>query len=86
MTSLDSISPQVVSIGTALFSAFIAISLAVSKLLITRFDNMAKAIIDQGKQMNNWLVDHEEKDQERHVQNLNRFENISVTLAKLGLK
>lgn len=31
-----------------------------------------------------WLSSHEDKDQNRHEENLRRFEKISVSLAKLG--
>ncbi len=38
------------------------------------------------KAQNNILDAHEEKDQKRHEENLDRFKNISVALARLGYK
>lgn len=37
-----------------------------------------------GKNCNQLMSAHENKDQERHVEFLNRFERISIALAKLG--
>jgi hypothetical protein len=82
MTWLEGLSPQAVSIGTAFFTATVTITLAAIKLLVSRFDSLANAIKDQGHQMHEWLMDHEEKDLHRHEENLKRFEKIAVILGK----
>jgi hypothetical protein len=78
----EGFSPQAVSIGTALFTAIVTVTVSALKLLISRFDNLTKAIKDQGEHFHEWLIDHEEKDQRRHEENLKRFEVIAVSLAK----
>jgi hypothetical protein len=82
MNFFEGLSPQAVSVGTALFTAAVTIIVASIKLLVNRFDNLATAIKEQGRQLHEWLMDHEEKDQQRHEDNLIRFQEIAVKLAQ----
>lgn len=54
------------------------------KWLINAFSELRKDLRSVTTDTQKWLVDHEGKDQNRHIENLGRFEDISVALAELG--
>jgi len=65
-------------------TAFGSILLFFLKWLGDKFEHLAKSIHENNKTTQDWLMEHEEKDQDRHIDNLYRFEKIAVALAKLG--
>ena len=60
------------------------VMIAFLKWLGDKFDKLSRAIQETNNTTQIWLRDHEEKDQERHIDNLHRFEKIAIALAKLG--
>ena len=78
------LSPSFLStiVGGAI-TAVISLQLWFLKWFVQSFEKLATAIKDQGNRMQQWLMDHENKDQLRHIDNLQRFEDINVQLAKL---
>lgn len=64
-------------------AAAVSIQLWFLKWLVQSFDKLSQAIKEQGHQLHVWLMDHENKDQERHEDNLLKFEKINIQLAKL---
>lgn len=84
MTFEEIMTPQVATIAAAVFGGLITVQTTFIKWLVDRFDRLSSAIREQNTMTLEWLKDHEEKDQERHIDNLKRFEKISITLAKLG--
>lgn len=80
----DALSQQSVSIIIALFTAGVSIQTIFIKWLVDKFDRLGTTITHSTNLTQDWLKDHEEKDHDRHIENLHRFEKISVALAKLG--
>lgn len=68
----------------AVLSAFFAANTVFFRWLISSFREVRTDIKTQTERTNTWLDNHEGKDQNRHEENLYRFEKISVALAKLG--
>lgn len=71
-----------VSIVGSLITAAVSLQLFFLKWLKDSFDKLSKALTAQGSQMYEWLKEHEDKDTERHIENLARFEKINIQLAK----
>jgi len=76
---------------TGVIGGFFALNTFFLKWLINSFHNLRndiKQTFEQTKEIEEstreWLNHHEEKDQDRHEENLRRFEKISVALARLG--
>lgn len=81
----DFFTPSVIAtVGMGIFGAFTSVQLYFLRTLNTRFEILGSAIREVTAVTQNWLKDHEEKDTDRHIANLHRFEKISVALAKLG--
>jgi hypothetical protein len=68
---------------TSAIATAVSIQLWFLKWLVHSFDKLSLAIKEQGHQLHKWLMDHESKDQERHEDNLQKFEKINIQLAKL---
>jgi hypothetical protein len=57
--------------------------MAFLKWLTKSFSDLRIEIRDVNDRIVSWLDAHEKEDHLRHLENLNRFERISVALAKL---
>lgn len=85
MSLLNEISePGVAPIVGAVISGLITIQTIFLKWLINSFSELRKDLKAVTTDTQKWLIDHEEKDQDRHLENLKRFETISVALARIG--
>lgn len=85
MSGWEAYFPQAfVTVVMGLFTVGVSIQTIFIKWLIDKFDKLGHTITDSTTSTSDWLKEHEEKDQDRHIQNLYRFEKISVALAKLG--
>lgn len=76
---------QTATILAAVFTALISIQTFILNRVNTKFDKLSTAIQDTNVNTHEWLKEHEEKDAERHIENLYRFEKIAVALAKMGV-
>lgn len=74
--------PGTSTIIASAITALVSIQTVFLKWLIDSFAQFRKDLQTQAQTTFQWLVDHEEKDQERHLDNLKRFETISVALAR----
>lgn len=85
MTFEDLASPIVMGpmLG-GIFSVIGGLNILFIRWLDRRFETLGINLKENVASFTNWLKDHEEKDQDRHIENLYRFEKISVALAKLG--
>lgn len=86
MTLEDLLQPGTMHIAGAIITGLISIQTVFLKWLIDNFKGLRTDLNAQAHQTQSWLRDHEEKDQNRHEENLNRFERIGIALARLGAK
>lgn len=75
--------PGTSTIIAAAITSLVSIQTVFLKWLINSFADLRKDLKVQADNNFEWLRDHEEKDHIRHEENLKRFENISITLARL---
>lgn len=76
--------PGTMHIAGAVITGLISLQTVFLKWLIDSFKGLRTDLNAQAHQTQTWLRDHEEKDQTRHEENLNRFEKIGIALARLG--
>lgn len=79
----DITQPGVAPLVGAAITAIVSINTMFLKWLINKFDKLSEGIIDLAKTHQKQIDDHEEKDQNRHEENLKRFETIAVALTRL---
>lgn len=84
MTLEDLLKPETAHIAGAIITGLISLQTVFLKWLIDSFKGLRKDLSYQARTTQEWLRDHEEKDQVRHEENLNRFEKIGIALARLG--
>ncbi len=84
MSLEDMLQPGMASLIGATITGLITIQTVFLRWMIKSFDELRGDLKEQAVGTSNWLKDHEEKDVDRHLENLKRFENISVTLARIG--
>lgn len=85
MTFFDELAqPGTSTIIASAITALVSIQTLFLKWLIDSFSQFRADLRTQAETTFKWLVDHEEKDQERHLDNLKRFETISIALARAG--
>ncbi len=81
-----SIDPGIATISAATIGILFSANTVFFRWLISSFNQVRNDIKHQTEKSFQWLDDHERKDQDRHEENLYRFEKISVALAKLGVE
>lgn len=82
MTFFDELAqPGTSTIIASAITALVSIQTLFLKWLIDSFAQLRKDLQTQATTSFQWLMAHEEKDQERHLDNLKRFEAIAVSLA-----
>jgi len=87
MSILEEISqPGTASLVGAVITALVSVQTVFLRWLIKSFDELRTDLKTTATGTSNWLKDHEEKDVDRHLENLRRFETISVSLARIGYK
>src|SRR6266852_6715120 len=84
MSLEDMLQPGMASLIGATITGLITIQTVFLRWMIKSFDELRGDLKEQAVGTSNWLKDHEEKDVDIHLENLKRFENISVTLARIG--
>lgn len=80
----DSLTQQTATILAAVFTGLISVQTFILNRVNHKFDKLGTAITETTLKTQEWLREHEEKDSERHIENLSRFEKISIALARLG--
>jgi hypothetical protein len=80
----DSLTQQSATILAAVFTGLVSVQTFILNRVNHKFDKLGTAITETTLKTQDWLREHEEKDSERHIENLSRFEKISVALARLG--
>jgi len=78
--------PGTASLVGAIITGLVSIQTVFLRWLIKSFDQLRGDLKQQATGTSDWLKDHEEKDVDRHLENLRRFETISVALAQIGFK
>ena len=84
MNNFEFLTQQSATIFVGACTITLTILLAFLRWLGNRFETLSKSITETTNLTQTWLREHEEKDQDRHIENLYRFEKIAVSLAKLG--
>lgn len=85
MTLEEIIQPGTAHLVGAIITGLISLQTVFLKWLIDNFKGLRSDLSFQAKTTQDWLRDHEEKDQQRHIENLNRFEKIGIAVAKLEI-
>lgn len=80
----DGLTQQSATILAGLFTGLVSAQTYILNRVNHKFDKLGFAITETTTKTQDWLKEHEEKDSERHIENLSRFEKISVALARLG--
>ena len=86
MTFEDLIQPGLNGIFTTAISGFFGLIVLYFRRLTTSVATLRESIDKHEDDVRELFGDHEGKDQDRHVENLYRFEKIAVALAKLGVQ
>ena len=76
--------PGIAPITGAVITGLISLQTLFLKWLINSFAELRKDLKSSTVETQQWLINHEGKDSDRHLENLRRFETISVALAKIG--
>lgn len=76
--------PGTSTIIASVITALVSIQTVFLKWLINSFASLRQDIKESTKSTFDWISEHEDKDQDRHEDNLKRFESISITLAKIN--
>lgn len=85
MTLSDIIEPGLAPIVGAVITAVVSINTMFLKWLINSFNGLRTDIKDLAVSHQTQIDVHEKQDQDRHEQNLKRFETISVALARIDV-
>jgi hypothetical protein len=83
MTLAEMTDPTIAPIVAAVLSIIFTLNMAFARWLVKNFSDLRNEIRQVNERIVNWLDLHENEDQRRHEDNLRRFEQISVALAKL---
>lgn len=83
MTLQELTDPAIAPIVAAVLSIVFTLNMAFARWLIKNFTDLRNEIRLVNERIVNWLDLHENEDQRRHEDNLRRFEQIAVALAKL---
>jgi hypothetical protein len=83
MTFQDLTDPTIAPIVASVLSIIFALNMAFARWLIKNFTDLRNEIRLVNERIIDWLDVHEKEDQRRHEDNLHRFEQISVALARL---
>lgn len=83
MTFQELTDPGIAPIVASVLSIIFALNMAFARWLIKNFTDLRSEIRSVNERIVAWLDAHEKEDQRRHEDNLRRFEQISVALAKL---
>lgn len=84
MTFEDLIQPGLNGIFTTAISGFFGLIVLYFRRLTHSVTVLRESIDKHEDDVRSLIANHEDKDQDRHVENLYRFERIAVSLAKLG--
>lgn len=83
MTLQDLTDPGIAPIVASILSIVFGLNMAFARWLIKNFADLKNEIRTVNERIVAWLDAHEHEDQRRHEDNLRRFEQISVALAKI---
>lgn len=78
--------PGIAPLIGAAFTAAVSIQTVFLKWLLQSFRDLRVSIDNLSKYSQKILDDHESQDQLRHEQNLQRFEQVAIALAKISNK
>lgn len=84
MTFEDIFQPSIAPIAGACITVVVGVNGLLIRWLTASFNGLRSEIKENGQSYTKWLINHEDKDQNRHEENLHRFEQISVALARMG--
>lgn len=84
MTFEEFFQPSVAPIVGGAVTALVGLNGLFIRWLVKSFDGLRGDMKESANKYTTWLSEHENKDQNRHEENLYRFEKISVALARLG--
>lgn len=84
MTVEDVLQPSTAPIVAAVITAAVSANMIFVKWLIQNFRDLRAELNQSYEATKRWLDVHEDHDQQRHEENLHRFEKVSVALARLG--
>lgn len=84
MTFEELIQPGTASVLGGAISAMVGLNGLFIRWLVKSFDGLRADMKQSSSEYNGWLRNHEVMDQNRHEENLYRFEKISVALARMG--
>lgn len=79
----DLTQPGSVQLISAVITGLVSLQTIFLKWLINSFRDLRTDLKQVTSTTQEWLKNHEEKDQTRHIENLKRFETIAVSLAKI---
>lgn len=79
----DITQPGVAPIVGACITAIVSLNTIFLKWLVNSFNGLRTDITDLAKSHQKQIDEHEDKDQNRHEENLKRFETIAIALTRL---